>query len=314
MGPRQGKAYEGHLRRGEAAGGCGALQQAGKDAIARRKGRRRVELDDAACVEHHDPVAVHDRVEPVRDGQNRAVSEAGLDGLLDQLVCRVVYVGRRLVKHQHMVCAKDGARETEELALPHAEIAAALADLRVQPALHGLDDLFELCGLQRAPDCKVVVRRPWVQVAPNRAAEEHGILRNHADRTAQALQRQRARLDAIEDDRALGRAHAEQRGQDRALARTGPPDDADLLSGLDGAVEAAQHVIGVDVILELQVAEHEVALGWPRRIDHSKLLGGFLFGRQCHILRNTLDRCHHVFDLNGLPHTPLEHRCQRQHI
>ncbi len=57
----------------------------------------RVKLGEPARVQHQDPAAIYDRVQPVRDGKHSAVSEGGADGCLDEPVCAIVYVGGSLV-------------------------------------------------------------------------------------------------------------------------------------------------------------------------------------------------------------------------
>ena len=52
---------------------------------------RSVILLELSLVEHHDPVVVHDGVEPVGDGQDAAVGELLPDGRLDQIIRKVIY-------------------------------------------------------------------------------------------------------------------------------------------------------------------------------------------------------------------------------
>lgn len=42
--------------------------------------RRGIELNDSACVQHHDLWAVHDGVDPVSDGENGAIGKFFPDG------------------------------------------------------------------------------------------------------------------------------------------------------------------------------------------------------------------------------------------
>lgn len=51
------------------------LRECVKLALALNQLRRRVELGDRSAVQHHDPVAVHDGVDAVRDRDDRPVLE-----------------------------------------------------------------------------------------------------------------------------------------------------------------------------------------------------------------------------------------------
>ena len=62
---------------------------------------RSVILLELSLVEHHDPVVVHDGVEPVGDGQDAAVGELLPDRGLDQVVSFQVDRSGCLVKNQH---------------------------------------------------------------------------------------------------------------------------------------------------------------------------------------------------------------------
>ena len=91
-------------------------------------------FDDAALVEHHQPVHARDGREPVRDRDHglafHQVAEARLDRGLDFGIER----RGRLVEHQDRRVLQDHARDGDALALAAGELHAALADLRVVAA------------------------------------------------------------------------------------------------------------------------------------------------------------------------------------
>ena len=66
-----------------------------------------------------DPVAVHDGVEPVGDGEDGAVEEPLTDGLLDQSVSLGVDVGRGLVQDEDPVLSEHRPGQTHQLPLAH---------------------------------------------------------------------------------------------------------------------------------------------------------------------------------------------------
>ena len=63
---------------------------------------RSVILLELSLVEHHDPVVVHDGVEPVGDGQDAAVGELLPDGRLDQIIRLQVNCCCSLVQNQNL--------------------------------------------------------------------------------------------------------------------------------------------------------------------------------------------------------------------
>lgn len=68
------------------------------------------------------PVVIHDRIEPVSYRQHGTLPEFRLDGFLNQFVCLHVYSRRRLVKDQYICLVEQGARQTHQLSLSHAEM------------------------------------------------------------------------------------------------------------------------------------------------------------------------------------------------
>src|SRR6266849_1800239 len=87
-------------------------------------------LDDAAALEHDQPVHARDGREPMRNGNDGLAgherAQARLNGGFDLAVER----GRRLVEHEDRRILEDDARNGDALALAARELDAALADLR----------------------------------------------------------------------------------------------------------------------------------------------------------------------------------------
>ena len=70
-------------------------------------------------------------MQPVRDGEHRAVGELRPDGLLDEVVRLHVDGGGGLVQHEEARLAQQSARQADQLTLPHAQVLAALVHLQV---------------------------------------------------------------------------------------------------------------------------------------------------------------------------------------
>lgn len=132
-----------------------------------------------AGIHDDDPVAVDDCVQPVGNGQYRAVLELPLDRLLDEIVGAGIDVGRRLVQHEDPVPARDGTGQTEQLPLADTEVGAALgypdleARARLQAALHA--DVLE--GL---PQLVVRELAEGVEVLAQAARKQDRLLRDYA--------------------------------------------------------------------------------------------------------------------------------------
>ena len=93
---------------------------------------RAVELGDVALVQHHHPVAVHDGVEPVGDGDDGALRELLPDGGLHQVVSLQVHGRGGLVQDEDLGLPQEGPGQAHELSLTHGEVGAALSDLVVE--------------------------------------------------------------------------------------------------------------------------------------------------------------------------------------
>ena len=115
-------------------------------------------------IEHHDPVGVADRRQPVGDDDRGAAARGVAQRLLDQLLGHRVEVGRRFVEHQDAGIADDGARDRDPLALAARHHRAALADERVEPGGQRGDHVGQVRGRDRA------LERPFRDVLP---AVEH---------------------------------------------------------------------------------------------------------------------------------------------
>lgn len=86
-----------------------------------------------------------------------------------------------------------------------------------------------------------------VRVGADGAFEEEGLLRDGVEAGADLLAGEGGNVDAVDGDGG-GRAkfeHAEEEGDEGALAAAAAAADADFLAGLDAHVEVADHEVGV---------------------------------------------------------------------
>lgn len=79
----------------------------------RRKGLRVTKLNASS------PGAVHDAVQTVSNGEDRALGKLFTDGVLDQVVCLQVDSCRGLIQDQYPGFPQQGPGQTHELPLSH---------------------------------------------------------------------------------------------------------------------------------------------------------------------------------------------------
>ena len=87
-------------------------------------------LDDAAALEHVDAVGVEHRREPVSNQDRDHVGALGdvADGAADLLLGQRVELRRRLVEHEEVRLAEQGAGDGQALLLAAGDLHPALAD------------------------------------------------------------------------------------------------------------------------------------------------------------------------------------------
>ena len=154
---------------------------------------RAVQLGDPAGVHDQDAVVADDSLEAMGDTQQRLAAEPADDRLLDLLVRLEVDRRRRLVAHDDLRVADEGAREGEELALAKGEVQAFVFDRRVEVDAAGFvaDVLVvadEIGLAQGVPEGEVLVFVEGVEIAADRAAEEGWVLGNDGEAGSEIVQ------------------------------------------------------------------------------------------------------------------------------
>ena len=163
-------------------------------------------LDDPAGVDDDDPVCLHRGGQPVGDQDGGAGREQDVERRLDLRLGQQVEVGGRLVEHEHPGMREERPRERDQLALAGGQRLAALVHDRVEAVGHPLDDIAQADGVDRLPD--LVVGGVGVgegDVVAKAAGEQERLLRHHAQLAAQRLDRDLAKVVAVDQDAALGR-------------------------------------------------------------------------------------------------------------
>ena len=173
-------------------GSCGKLQRV-QLRVAALPGDQvgvAADFDDAAAFQHDNPIGAFDGGEPVRDDQRGAVLHQRLQRGLHVALGFAVQGGRGLVEDQDGGVLEDGARDCNSLALPARQPHAVLADQRVQPVGHGLDEIPGMRGDAGGADLvgRGVALAAVGDVVRQRVVEQHHVLRHQGDVAAQVLQ------------------------------------------------------------------------------------------------------------------------------
>ena len=127
--------------------------------------------------------------------------EQAIERLLHEVLALGVERARGLVEDEDARILQDGARDGDALLLPAGELHAALADERRVALGEARDEVVGVGGAGGGLD--LGVGRGALSVADvlgDRAREEHRLLRDDADLTAQPLRIEIAQVAAVEED------------------------------------------------------------------------------------------------------------------
>lgn len=123
-------------------------------------------------------VAVNHRVQAVSNGQGGAVREHALDGVLHHCLSRGVHGCSGLVQAQHRHLAQGRTRQAHQLLLTQGPGSASSAiHMAVQTTCRVAGMSLEANAVQHLPQLSVAELALGVQVAANRAAEHHRLLK-----------------------------------------------------------------------------------------------------------------------------------------
>src|SRR3954469_18303775 len=224
-------------------------------------------LDDAPCLEHDEAVHARDGGKTVRDRDHRLALHQVEKLLLDRELDLAVERRGRLVEHQDRSVLQDDAGERDALALAAGELHPAFADVRgvagaPVPVAQPKDELVRLRFRRRRGDlCVGGAGPPVADVGCDRAVQERGVLRHHADRRAQAFLRRTGDVLVVDQDPSgLELVEAQQEVDERRLPRAGSTDQADALPGFDLQMKMAYDRCGVlAAVAEGDVVQHDFA-------------------------------------------------------
>ncbi|ESS36533.1 hypothetical protein P355_2306 [Burkholderia cenocepacia KC-01] len=229
-------------------------------------------LDEPAVLHHEDAIGVDDGRQPVRDDEARAMLRDAHQFLLDRALRARVERRRRLVEHDDRRRLQQRARDRDPLPLAARQPYAALADARVVCIGQPLDERVELRAARRrdhlaAGRVALAVR----DVVRERVVEQDGVLRDDAERVAQAALGDEPQVLTVDPDRArIGLVQPEQQPRERRLARPAAADHRDRLPGLDAERHVEQD-LPARLVAEVDVLELDRAAAHDERLRAGRI-------------------------------------------
>src|SRR5260221_2160736 len=195
----------------------------------------RAVLDEASALQGYDAIgAAHGR-KAVGDDENRAVHGDVPHVLLDDSLTLVVEGACRLIEYQDPRVRHQRTCDSDALALPAREGAAALANDRII-ALGQLEDELVCAGEFGGGD-HLRHRHRWIDerdVVADGMVEKDILLQHDADLAAQPSDVDHGEIDAVDEDTAaLRHVEAEVGLGDQGPVRTATHADADSLTCLN---------------------------------------------------------------------------------
>ncbi len=195
------------------------------------------DFGDAPAVEHDDAAGLFDRRQAVRDHQRRASLHQRLERRLHVALRFGIERRSRLVQYQHRRILEQRARDRQPLALAARQLDAVLAHQRIESLRHLADEFHRVRGFGRGDDVRLagVAHHAVRDIGRDAVVEEHDVLAHQRDVGAQAGERQRLQIVAVEQYAPAGRA-VKTRHQigERALAAAGCADQRHGFIGIDG--------------------------------------------------------------------------------
>ena len=217
--------------------------QAAVGALGRKKLRMTPLLDHAMPIDHHDPVGIADRCEPMGDDEAGAAGSQLRQRLLDGPLGFAVEGTGRLVQDQDRGILQKHAGNRDALPLPTRKLHPALAEDRVEPLRHIGDHPSQLGALGCRQDVSLTrAEAPVGNVLAERSAKQEHLLLHNTDLLPQGGKRHARDVDAVDHDpAAMHVIEARQQRAERALAGAGRADESHGLTGPDVEAHAAQH-------------------------------------------------------------------------
>ncbi len=269
-------------------------------------------LDDAALVEHDQPVHCGDGRQTVRDGHHRLALHQAIEALLDRGFDFAVERAGGFIEQQDGGVFEHNSRDGNPLPLAAAQLDSALADVgSVAGAPHRIaqhdDEVVRLGALRRGLHLGIPGIGPAVaDIVADGSMQKRRILSHHADLGAQTILRRERDVLAVDQHPSLRYViEAQQQIDDGALPGAGTADETDFLARTNMEIEIVDHGarrVCDGAIGEAHPFEAYVAARDPQRLRIGAVQHGGRPGQRGDAVLNGAD----LLEQRGhLPHDPV---------
>src|SRR5262249_34072878 len=192
----------------------------------------------------------------MRDDERRAAYRDALELRLDRLFRARIERRGRLVEDQNSWILEERARDGDALLLAARKLEPALTDHRLVARRQSHDEIVDVRRARRLVNLGVAgLGPPIADVVKNRVVEKHRVLRNDADRRAQARLLDVADVGAVDNDCARGDVvKAIQQPRDGRLARARMAYHCDAMTSRDGEAHVEENLARA-LVMEVDAAE-----------------------------------------------------------
>jgi len=265
---------------------------------------------DLTLVEDDEPVHFGQRRQAVRDRDHRLAFHQREQIFLNRRLDFRVERRGRLIKYQDRRVLEEHAGNGDTLTLATGQLYTAFAHLGIETlaAMH-IDKRFH-----EVPGIRPLCRRDHLlvgglgmaigDVVADRTVQQRSILRHHTNQLAQAVLRHLGDVLPVDGDLARFQiVETQEQVHQRRLARTGTPDQTDLLARLDIQRQPVDHAL-VLAVVEADVIITDRALRC-RKLRRLRSIDDIV--RLRHHRHAVIDGAD-VFEQRGdFPHDPLRH-------
>ena len=235
-------------------------------------------LDNAAVVQHHDAVRVHNGTQAVGNDEHRSAVHQSIHAVLHQLFRAGVDGRSGLVQNHHGRIRHRRPGNGDQLPLALGQPGTVSGEHRLVTLGQPGDEIMGIGQLCR-PDALLVgsVQLAVADVVHHRAGEQVGVLKHYTQRAAQVGLGDLVDVDIVVADLAVGNViEAVNQVCNGCLARAGGAHEGDFLTGMGVQGHIMQHRL-IRSIAEIHIVHGDVALQF--RVGHGAVgLVGMLPG------------------------------------
>ena len=153
---------------------------------------------------------------------------------LDEVIGLKIDIRCGFIQHEYLSSQEHGSSETDQLFLTNREQTCTFSHQCLQTILHFLHSLVKLNFFENLPDFLISLGLEWVEIFPDSALEQKGLLRNKGDALSEQVQANLCDVNPIDLHLPLKDfCQSEQDLQDGTLSRASAAYDTNFHARLD---------------------------------------------------------------------------------